>query len=74
MHEYECQLLRALLLRLQLLEDALDIRTQQLFRLQKALVLHNGGGGGEGVEGDIDQQGMPQVKTRVSLSQTVSAA
>ncbi|CAM9907589.1 unnamed protein product, partial [Sphacelaria rigidula] len=32
----------------ELLEDALDMRTQQLFHLQKALMLHTGDGGAEG--------------------------
>ncbi|CAM9834586.1 unnamed protein product [Ectocarpus sp. 12 AP-2014] len=38
----------------ELIEDALDMRTQQLFHLQKALVMH-GGNGAEGLDGGDDQ-------------------
>lgn len=42
----------------QLIEDALDMRTQQLFHLQKALVLHSGGSGESGDSGaGTDQVG-----------------
>lgn len=43
---------------LQLLEDALDMRTQQLFRLQKALVLHAGEH-----EGDEEEQEEKETET-----------
>lgn len=47
---------------LQLLEDALDMRTQQLFHLQKALVLYSDGG--EGGEGGTDQP-LPQASIKI---------
>lgn len=61
MHYYYCILpvLRELKC-WQLLEDTLDMRTQQLFHLQKALVLRSGGG--EDGEGGVDQL-LSQVQT-----------
>lgn len=54
-HKNESRLYKWTTAREQLLEDALDMRTQQLFHLQKALVLHSGGGEGENGEGGADQ-------------------
>lgn len=50
----------------QLLEDALDMRTQQLFHLQKALVLHSGEGGE--MEGGVDQLLSQERKSAVRIT------
>lgn len=45
----------------QLLEDALDMRTQQLFHLQKVLVLHTGEAGT--ADGSHDHSQLTQVRS-----------
>ncbi|CAM9130407.1 unnamed protein product, partial [Hapterophycus canaliculatus] len=58
----------------ELIEDALDMRTQQLFHLQKALVLHSNGGGESGDSGAGTDQQASNGRGGTASTATVSGA